>query len=169
MSNKHTKQAFERFYLDHIDKVYRFVFFRVNCDKELAQDLVSEIFMKALKNFADYDEAVSKSAWLMTIAKNHVINYYRDTKPVADLPQDEDGEVLDSFWLISAKNVFKKNENARFVQEFLDELDESSREIVTFHYIYGYSYAEIAEMKQMTESAVKVAAHRAVKKMSSRI
>ena len=51
-----SKRKFEKFYNQHMDKVYRYVFFRVSRDRELAQDLVSEIFIKALNNFSKYDE-----------------------------------------------------------------------------------------------------------------
>jgi len=162
------KAEFEKFYNTNIDKVYRFVFFRVGGNKELAQDLVSEIFMKAMEHFADYDRKKSVSAWIFTIAKNHLANYWRDNKQTSSLPEDED-ESSDGFWLKSAVNLFKKEAAKRQISELLEKLDESSREIVTFHYLLGYSYAEIADMKNMTEIAVKVAAHRAVKKLSSQI
>lgn len=158
------KKEFEKFYNSHVDKVYRFVFFRVNCNKELAQDLVSEIFIKAMEHFADYDENLSKSAWIMTISKNHLANYWRDKKPTSEIPEDEDG-LAEGFWLKSAVNSFKKDRDKQELSSFLEALDEESREIVTFHYILGYSYAEIAGMRGMTETAIKVASHRAIKKL----
>jgi RNA polymerase sigma-70 factor, ECF subfamily len=160
------KKEFEKFYNTHIDKVYRFVFFRIGGDKDLAQDLVSEIFMKALKHFFDYDEAKSVSAWIFTIAKNHLANYWRDKKQISFLPDDED-ELNNNFWLKSAINAFKKETDKRLVNELLEKLDEDAREIVTFHYILGYNYMEIAKMKNMSETAVKTAAYRAVKKLSA--
>ncbi len=160
------KKEFEKFYNTHLDKVYRFVFFRTGGNKDLAQDLVSEIFIKALEHFADYDQKKSNSAWIFTIAKNHMANYWRDKKPTGSLPEDED-EANDDFWLKSAVNAFKKDAEKRRVSEILEKLDVSSREIVTFHYILGYNYAEIAAMKNMSETAVKVAAHRAIKKLST--
>ncbi|MBP6859455.1 MAG: RNA polymerase sigma factor [Candidatus Magasanikbacteria bacterium] len=165
MLNKNTKKDFEQFYNNHIDKVYRFVYFRVSCDKELAQDLVSEIFMKAVEHFTDYDEAKSHSAWIMTIAKNHLANHWRDLKPGSHLPEDDES-LSEGFWLKSAINLFKKEQSKQELEEALESLDAVSREIVTFHYLLGYSYAEIAEIRGMTETAVKVAAHRAVKKLS---
>ena len=42
------KTDFENFYRRNFDKIYRFVFFRVGNNKELAEDLVSEIFKKFL-------------------------------------------------------------------------------------------------------------------------
>ncbi len=168
MKKNKSKQEFEKFYNSHLDKVYRFVFFRVNCDKELAQDLVSEIFLKAIEHFVDYDENVSKSAWVMTIAKNHLANYWRDKKPVSAVPED-DKELSEGFWLKSAINLFKKEKDKQYLTSLLDILDKESREIVTFHYLLGYSYAEIAEMRSMTETAVKVASHRAIKKLCANI
>lgn len=163
---QHNKKEFEKFYNTHVDKVYRFVFFRVGGNKDLAQDLVSEIFIKTLEHFSDYDEKKSVSAWIFTIAKNHLANHWRDTKPTSSLPEDE-AEANDVFWLKSAVNLFQKEAAKRHVSELLARLDENSREIVTFHYILGYSYAEIAAIRDMSETAVKVAAHRAIKKLSS--
>ena len=159
------KAEFEKFYNTHVDKVYRFVYFRIGGDKTLTQDLVSEIFIKALEHFVDYDEKKSHSAWVFTIAKNHLANHWRDKKLTSALPEDEN-ESNDAFWLKSAINLAKKDIVKRQIGELLETLDENTREIVTFHYLLGYSYAEIADMKDMSETAVKVAAHRAVKKLS---
>lgn len=168
LDKKQSKKEFEKFYNTHVDKVYRFVFFRVGGNKELAQDLVSEIFIKALEHFSDYDETKSTSAWIITIAKNHLANYWRDKKPTSSLPEDE-AESNDDFWLKSAISLSKKDALKREVGELLQKLDENTREIVTFHYILGYNYAEIAAMKNMSETAVKVAAHRAIKKLSTHV
>ncbi len=168
MKSQNPKKEFEKFYNTHIDKVYRFVYFRVGASQDLAQDLVSEIFMKALEHFGSYNEELSKSAWIMTIAKNRLANHWRDQKPTSHLPEDEE-ESGDSFWLKSAIKSFKNEENKRELENLLVNLNNDDREIVTFHYLLGYSYVEIAEMKQMTETAVKVAAHRAIKKLSTKI
>lgn len=163
-----TKKDFEIFYNKHIDKVYRFVFFRVNRDTDLAQDLVSEIFLKAVEHFKDYDKNISTSAWIMTIARNHLANYWRDKKPVGFFPETEE-ELSEGFWLDSALALFKKDQSKQELANVLEGLNFEDKEIVTFHYLLGYSYAEIGEMKNMTETAVKVAAHRAIKKLSARM
>lgn len=168
MPNPPKKHEFEKFYNLHLDKVYRFVFFRVSANKDLAEDLVSEIFMKALEHFESYDPKISQSSWIMTIAKNHLANYWRDKKPVGPLPDEED-ENINSFWLDSASRAFKTETLKKEIHELLAKLDENTREIVTFHYILGYNYSEIAVMKGMTETAVKVAAHRALKKLHTHI
>jgi RNA polymerase sigma-70 factor (ECF subfamily) len=162
------KKDFERFYNLHIDKVYRFVFFRVGYNKTVAEDLVSEIFMKALEHFVSYDEKISRSAWVMTIAKNHLANYWRDEKKTEVLPDDE-MTGYDALWLDLSAKMADKSEKTRELYELLAQLEQASRHIVTFHYIFGYSYSEIAETLNMTETAAKVAAHRAIKKLSGKI
>ena len=162
------KKEFEKFYETNVDKVYRFVFFRCQ-DRELAEDLVSEIFMKVLEHFDGYDEKRSKTAWLMTITKNHLANYWRDRKvtiPIEKTDEDEEGDD-DSKWLKSALKTAEKEANNRLVYELLGKLREDEAEIVTLHYIFGYSYAEIAAMHDTTEGAVKVASHRVIKKMQT--
>lgn len=163
--HKKSKKEFEKFYNTYVDKIYRFVFFRTGGNKELTQDLVSEVFIKAMEHFESYDSKKSNSAWIFTIAKNHIANYWRDTKQTGPLPEDE-SETNDDFWLKSAVNSFKNESIKRQLNDLLEKLDENSREIVTFHYILGYNYAEIGAMKGMSETAVKVAAHRAIKQLS---
>ena len=79
------KRAFEKFYEANVDRIYRYVFFRVGQNQEIAQDLTSEIFIKALNAFERYDEKVSRSSWIYTIAHNHLANYYRDRKVASDI------------------------------------------------------------------------------------
>jgi len=166
------KKEFTRFYEDNIDKIYRFVFFRVGRDRALVEDLVSEIFIKALNNFDGYDEKISRSAWLYTIAKNHIANYWRDRKEEVSLPESspddgENGVGLDDLWFREAADKFKEAGEKAFVYELLSQLNYEDRELVTLHYLYGYSYSEIAEMVSKNEVAVKVAAHRAIKKLKN--
>jgi len=169
MGSPMDKKRFQRFYEENFDKVYRFVLFRVKGDREKAEDLVSEIFMKALEHFDNYDESRGKSAWLMMIARNHVISSWRDeriTTVSLTIEDKEGGEVEEDFYLINkAKEALKTGEVEYQIRELIANLSEEDADIVTFHYLFGYSYKEIAEMQNMTEGAVKVAAHRAIKKL----
>ena len=164
-----SKRKFEKFYNKHLDKVYRYVFFRVGQDKSLTEDLVSDIFLKALKKFSIYDQEKSVSAWIMTITKNHLANHWRDKKDAISL--DDVGNGVESnkrqeiTLLDKAKNILKRQQDTRYLYELLNNLNEIDREIVTLHYICGYKYSEIAEIKEMKVSAVKVASHRAIKKL----
>ncbi len=169
MGSPKDKKRFQQFYEENFDKVYRFVLFRVKGNKEKAEDLVSEIFIKALEHFDDYDETRGKSAWLLMIARNHVISSWRDeriTTVSLAVTDDEGDQVEEDFYLISkAKEAVRVGQVEQEVRELIAKLSPEDAEIVTFHYLFGYSYKEIAEMQNMTEGAVKVAAHRAIKKL----
>lgn len=166
---KSPKALFEKMYTTQVDKVYRFVFFRVGNNKEAAEDLTSEIFLRALEYFDSYDSAKSESAWLMMIAKNCLVDHYKKQKYNLSLEgtmeDDEDFNKVDRLLLPAAKENFTKAGLAFEITEKLANLNENDREIVTSHYLYGYSYLEIAQMREMSETAVKVAAYRALKKI----
>ncbi len=154
------KRAFEQFYKANIDRIYRYVFFRVGHNNEVAQDLVSEIFMKALRHFHTYDEKISKSAWIYRIAHNHLANYFRDKKPQVDVDDvkyslvGEDGR----------ETIIQKEETLQ-LYEALDDLEPDDRNLVTLKYIQGYSYKEMAQILGKTATGLKVATHRAIKKL----
>ncbi|MEK7211925.1 MAG: RNA polymerase sigma factor, partial [Patescibacteria group bacterium] len=63
-------ELFQQYYREFLPKIYRFVFFRVGGKRETAEDLTSEIFIKALDNFDSFDEAKPFSPWIYQIAKN---------------------------------------------------------------------------------------------------
>ncbi|NQV89430.1 MAG: RNA polymerase sigma factor [Parcubacteria group bacterium] len=154
------KRAFEQFYKDNVDRIYRYVFFRVGHNEDVAQDLVSEIFMKTLKNFHKYNPEISKSAWIYRIAHNHIANYFRDKKLQVDVEDvkytlvGEDG-----------RETILETEEQLFLSKALDGLEVEERQLVTLKYIHGYSYREMSELVGKTSDALKVATHRAVKKL----
>ena len=174
-----TKAHFQKFYQTHFDKIYRFVFFRVRGNKELAEDLVSEIFLKALKNFDNYDAAKSKSAWIFTIARNHLSNHFRDAgkrveisleafDETAHIEIESQTEIKTDF-LADGFEQFVKKDVERELLAALAKLSEDARQLVTLKHLSGYSYKEIGEMLAMSEGAAKVATHRAMKELKEKV
>ncbi|MFC1788045.1 RNA polymerase sigma factor [Patescibacteria group bacterium] len=149
------KREFSHFYTKNIDPIYRFVYFRVNQNHDVAEDLVSEIFIKALNHFDKYDFKQSKSAWLYTIARNHLINHYRDQKQMVDLDE------ISNFLSIKEDSTETEIE----IDKFLAYLSNQEQELVTFRYLLGYKYSDLAEIFNMKSTAVRVATHRAMKKL----
>lgn len=154
------KRAFEQFYKENIDRIYRYVFFRVGRNKDIAEDLVSEIFMKSLKQFHKYDPEISKSAWIYRIAHNHLANHFRDTKPTADIDEM-------AFCLIGERGeeTMEKIEATNQIEEALSQLEPSDRQLVTMKHLQGYSYKEMAQILEKSKDALKMATSRAMKKL----
>lgn len=154
------KTDFRRFYEHHVDRVYRFILFRVGLRKEVAEDLTSEIFIKALDHYADYDPEKSQSAWIMTIARNHLINHYRDKKEQIDI-DDVAFELMGTDGRVDVAVT----DDHRCLYEALDELEKEERQIIELKYLQGYPYGEIAHLISKTAGAARIEAHRAMKKL----
>jgi len=154
------KRDFEGFYKENVDRIYRYVFFRVGKRHEVSEDLVSEIFMKALRNFEKYDPKISKSAWIYRIAQNHLANHFRDQKAHVDIEDVSFGLVG-----VDGEEVMIQIETALRTNEVLAGLDPDERRLVTMKHLEGYSYTQMADILGKTADALKVATYRAMGKL----
>ncbi len=154
-----TKPAFRQFYERYVDKIHRFLLFRVGGNRPVAEDLTSEVFLKALEAYDRYDPSVSASAWIYTIARNHLINHYRaqgktvNDVNVADLPLAADDFL---------EGVLAEEDRA-LVRRALAGMEPDKRRLIELKYLEGYRHDEIAAIIGKTVTATKVATHRAMK------
>ena len=128
----------------------------------MAEDLVSEIFLKAHKAFDTFDEGISKSAWIYRIAHNHLANHYRDRKQDVDLE-----DVALTLVGEHGNETMLRREAAVTIERALDQLSPEERRVVTMKYLEGYSYEEMAPMIGKAAGALKVATFRAMKKLKT--
>jgi RNA polymerase sigma-70 factor (ECF subfamily) len=154
------KPDFKAFYDRHLDRVYRYVFFRVGCRQEVAEDLTSEIFIKALKAFDRYDPEQSQSAWIMMIAKNTLINHYRDRKEEVDV--DELASVLPG---VDGRVEIERREKSIVLERALATLSAHERQLIELKYLLGYEYQEMAKQMAKSTAAIKMETHRIMKKL----
>lgn len=153
---------FKRFYQKHFDRVYRFVFFRVQMNRDVAEDLTSEIFMKALKHFPSYDPKKSQYAWIMTIARNHLLNHWRDQKESIDI--DDVAFCLEG---TDGRSDAMKMDDCSEVYTALDQLSKKDRELIEMKYLLGYRYKEMSELLGRKAGTIRVETHRAMKKLKA--
>lgn len=173
------KKDFAKFYNRYLDKIYRFVFFRVGGRRELAEDLTSEIFIKALEHFDSYDEEKSKTAWIVTIARNHLANHFRNNQRRTEIPLEEAKRVWSgetesqaetkSVYLADGFEQFLKKDAERELWQALRLLEEEKRRFVTLKHLLGYSYKEVGEIIGVSPGAAKVASHRAMKELRNKL
>lgn len=152
--------AFGVLYDRYIEKIYRFIYYKTFV-KEVAEDLVSEVFIKALQKIHSYDSRKGPfSAWLYRIARNSVIDHYRTRKtsvPIEDVfelgTDDRTAEAHDAI------NALAK------VTEYLETLSSRQREIITLRIWEERSYREIADIIGGTEDSVKMAFSRSIREL----
>ncbi|MBU0649387.1 RNA polymerase sigma factor [Patescibacteria group bacterium] len=154
------KRHFKRFYQKNFDKIYKFIFFRVGGDRDLAEDLVSEIFVKALDKFHSYDPEKSSVAWIYTIARNHLANYFR-SKYFRDVEPLE----VDVWWQDQTWHMIDQDNDKKAFFNMLKQLKKHEQRLVTLKYVEGYNYKEMSKILAKPKTTLRVATHRAVLKL----
>ncbi len=157
------KPTFDRFYVQFLPRIYKFVLFRVAGKKEVAEDLVQEIFMKAWEAFDRYDPSVSVSAWIYTIARNHVINFHAKQKPTVDLDEIEGT----SFAAEDIRERLSGSFDERRLLQALEKLSVEEARLIRMKHLEGWSYDELAEIFDKNSGALRVQSTRAMKKLKT--
>ncbi len=138
------------------DPVYNLCY-RMLGDAGEAEDATQEAFLRAFLNLRRYDTKRSFKTWLMSIASNHCIDRWRkrrmqlvslDDEPTAAALALSSSDPLPEQAALSA-------EQSELLQSLLMKLEESYRLPLVLRYWYDYSYAEIAQLMDTTESAIK--------------
>lgn len=164
------KEKFSHIYKENVDKIYRFILFKVN-SREIAQDLTSETFTRMLEhlnNEMDSDGRVKNAgAFLYMIAKNIVTDYYRQ-KPKSHVLVDEASSYLlekESPVFYHADYAAIQKDSSRQIATALSKMDDEFREVLTLHYIEDLSVKEVSEILGRPEGTIRVMLHRGLKEL----
>jgi RNA polymerase sigma-70 factor (ECF subfamily) len=155
------KHKFASFYDRHFKKIYRFVFFRVGGNKEHAEDLTHDIFVKALEAFDRYDPNISGSAWIYTIARNHIINQAAKNRPQTDLESVENSLWDSQDW----ESVMELQHDEGRLMQAMRQLPHDEANLIRMKYLEGWRYDEIAECLGRSSGALRVQSCRVLKKL----
>lgn len=151
----HTSE-FRKLYEEHLDRIYRYIYYRVGGQKETAEDLTSEVFMSALEHVETLDATRHPGAWLFTAARNRLKNHYRDRKPTTNID-----DIAPAAFAQDGRVSVEHADDDRRLLEALTRLPAEQRRILEFKYLEGVPYGEIAAMLGKSAGAVRVEAHRA--------
>ena len=155
------QDAFAEIVYTFQDAVYN-LSYRMLGERTEAEDAAQEVFLRAYSNLHRYDHARSFKTWILSIASNHCIDRLRKRRMTLvsiDEPLPETLSLASSDPL--PEQAMLQNARSQEIQQLLDELAPDYRIAVVLRYWYDYSYAEIAEIMDTTESAIKSRLHRA--------
>ena len=158
-----TPDEIERFYEEHVDGLYAFVFYRLGRDPTLAEDVVQETFLEAMRRSGDFDPARGGArAWLCTLSRN-VIRRHRKLHPrTAELGAAWERidhalaqvyEALDSAPL--SDEVIAREETRDLVNMTIANLPDHYRTILEQKYVGGDSLDKLAGERELSEEAAK--------------
>ncbi|GDX47967.1 MAG: sigma-70 family RNA polymerase sigma factor [Bacteroidetes bacterium] len=143
------EQAFAELLRRHKTRVYTAIYMFVR-DKYIAEDLFQETFIKAVKklNSGLYNDEGKFLPWLLRIANNLCIDYYRKTKrsPKVTNPDGYDIFSVLPFHETGAQEAIIKSEDQRTVRALIDQLPPDQKEVLILRHYADYSFKEIAEL-----------------------
>ncbi|MGB1285867.1 MAG: RNA polymerase sigma factor, partial [Aggregatilineales bacterium] len=132
--------------------------YRMLGERTEAEDATQEAFLRAHNNLHRYDTNRSFKTWLLSIASNHCIDRLRKRR-MKFLSLDEPLPSGVALALSSTDPTPEEHavraEREQYIQTMLDELKPEYRAAVVLRYWYDYSYVEIADALDTTESAIK--------------
>ena len=119
-------------------------------DQTLAEDLLSETFVKAILHIATFKGKSSVKTWLFAIARNNWLQMLRkEKKPV------EFNDSLKSYMSGSIEDTVINQMEFERIQDLLESKDERTKMILSMR-LEGYSFAEIAQKLNISESTARV-------------
>ncbi len=160
------KDLLKKFYLAFCDKIYSYFFIKLNGDKELSEELSSEVFCSAISSIHNLKDIMNISSWIYKIASNifnnHLRKKYRDKKYLGKLYENE------SYNEESINNLINKQKKMIFDLAF-EKLSTDYQEIMKLKYIKNKSLIEIAEMYDKSVTAVENILYKAKIKIKKEI
>ena len=130
-------------------KLFTYIMFVVR-DHEVANDIFQETFVKVITKLQQrkYTNCGKFSAWLIRIAHNVIMDWYREQRSerIVEPTEDNDLSNLNSGLLdINVENQFVNEQVLRDVRKLMDMLPPSQREVCFMRFYQGMSFKEIAE------------------------
>jgi RNA polymerase sigma-70 factor (ECF subfamily) len=145
------EHAFARLYDGYVERVYRFIFFRIS-DDAVTEDLVSQVFLKAWQSLDRYKIGNSPFiAWLYAIARNLVIDHYRSKKDWVPL---EEAAALPSD-MQSPDDEAQLHFDLEAMRDALQVLSPDQQQVLILKYIAGLPNPDIAKIMNKQEGTIR--------------
>ncbi|HZQ23388.1 MAG TPA: sigma-70 family RNA polymerase sigma factor [Terriglobales bacterium] len=166
--------AFEQLVKRHDGRLLR-VAQHITRNREDAQDAVQEAFLKAFRKLNQFQENSQFSTWLIRITINESVNKLRKQRSVKEISIDEEatpdrGARVDmADRALDPEQVVENSELRNQLRAALSELRPSIRVIFVLRDVEGLQIEQIAEVLQLTQSAVKARLWRARLQLRNRL
>ena len=167
---KNDTEAFGKLYDRHYSQIFGYVL-RRTASIEIAQDVTSEVFFKALKNLGQFHwRGTPFSSWLYRIAVHEIANYFRKNKHGQFSLEEVSNSISISdpsaeTELIEAEAALKRHEDFLILHESISKLSVKYQEVITLRFFENKQVREIGEILGKREGTVKSLLHRGLEKL----
>jgi RNA polymerase sigma-70 factor (ECF subfamily) len=147
--------------------IFNFIY-RFYGNRDLAQELTQETFLRCYQFLKSYDTGRKFSTWLYTVAKNLCIDELKKRKTAREVPLDDAIDHVERTGADGGPEMDQQGRAIRREEDFkllaaLQELPSAARTVLLLHYFQGLSYQEIGETLSLPVSTVKIRIFRAKK------
>lgn len=129
-------------------KIYTTIFLIVK-DQEIAEDLLQDVFVKVVNtiNSDKYNEEGKFQPWVMRIAHNLAIDYFRKAKRYPTILMEDGSNIFNSlkFSEETIEDRQVRDEGIDLVKRLIEELPEAQKEVLIMRYYVDMSFQEIAD------------------------
>ncbi|MBU4350787.1 sigma-70 family RNA polymerase sigma factor [Candidatus Parcubacteria bacterium] len=169
---KKNSEAFTRLYDYYYPRIFGYVLKRTG-DVEISKDIVSETFIKALKNINQFQWrqtigiGPNFGSWLYRIASNEISNFFRKQKPVTSLEFISDPRSESDLHneIIEAQTKLARHEDFIFFQKQIVLLSLKYQEVLVLRFFEKKKVKEIAEILGKSQGTIKSLLHRGLIKL----
>lgn len=144
--------ALEIFTSAYLDRLYRFVFFRVGGDQQTAEDLTQESLVAAFGALERFDGRAEVFTWLCGIARHKVADHFRRLQRLGEIRSAFVAEPRD---LIDPCDLVEREERRGLVLAALRALPPRYQQALTLKYLDRLSGRELAGQLQLSEDAAE--------------
>lgn len=167
-AKRHDAAALDRLYQLYVDKVYRFIWFRVG-DQATAEDLAADVFVRLVEHVEGFrvpshQQVAAFSAWLFRIAANLVNDHHRRrarTDRFVESKKNELGWNSAEAFDPELEQVASQDQ----LRVALAQLNDSQRQVLYYRFVADLSSAQTASAMKKSESAIKALQHRALESL----
>jgi RNA polymerase sigma-70 factor (ECF subfamily) len=153
--------AISELYDSYAGPLLRYILARVY-ERELAQDLTQEVFIRVIKGIAKFEYRDEKSfvGWLYTIASNVLTTHQRRRRFIST-PLDAEHEAQADESQSETLRIF----NRIALEEAMVQLTEDQQQVLVLRFFADMSNSEVAGLLRRSEGAVKAIQHRALQSL----
>lgn len=155
-------EVFRGLYEKYFKRIFLFVLHRV-ADKQLASDICSQVFLKALLNIQKFKfRGLPFSAWLFRIALNECNDYFRKNKRQRIVTIED--HIVENLHEELIENSREEDLRQR-LPEILQQLSGDELQLIELRFFEQRPFKEVADIIGITENYAKVKVYRALQKM----
>ncbi|WP_165774737.1 RNA polymerase sigma factor [Candidatus Viridilinea mediisalina] len=154
-------EAFALLYERHRTMVYRYIAYRTE-RQEVAEDLTSEVFLNAWRVVTRYEErGVSVRSWLLRMAHNEVVDFYRTRRSETTLPQNE--QQMPCY--AGPEDSLELRVDQAILLRAVQRLHPEWQQLILLRYVEGLSFEEIGVVLGKQSNACRQMQHRALARL----